>query len=287
MNEPLTIATLLVLGITACTSYQGFKSRRFLDGLMFSPVHVLRDGQYYRLITSGFIHADWMHFFFNMFSLYSFGRYVELVFGWHVILLIYFSSILGGSLLSLCLHRHHDYRALGASGGVCGVIFAAIFLVPGGGVMIFPVPIPIPSWLYAILFIFISFFGMRSQAGHVGHDAHLGGALVGLLVATVIRPVIVVQSPVLYTAVFVITGCLFLYAYKRPLYLQTSKPSARGYWRKVLAGMRGRGEDRSRQSDEEAMDRLLDKVSRLGVESLSNAERGRLAEIAARRKALD
>lgn len=240
MNEPLTIATLLVVGVTVYTSYRAFQSPAFMNSLMFSPVHVLRYKQYHRMVTSAFIHADWLHFFFNMFTLYSFGSGIELIFGPHVFLLIYFSSIIGGSLLSLYLHRHHDYRALGASGGVCGVIFASIFLLPGGAVMIFPLPIPIPSWLYAILFIVVSFFGMRSHAGNIGHDAHLGGALVGLLVATVLHPEIIRESPVLYAAVVVISGALFVYAYKCPLYLQTANPFTSEYWRQLWWNLRRR-----------------------------------------------
>ncbi|MDT8389913.1 MAG: rhomboid family intramembrane serine protease [Lentisphaeria bacterium] len=214
MNEPLAIATLAVLGITTYVSHRAFHNRGMLDAFIFSPAHIIRNKDYHRLITSGLIHADWPHLLFNMFSLYSFGSAIEFAFAPHVFLLIYTSSILGGNLLSLYLHRHHDYRALGASGGVCGVIFAAIFLLPGGGVMIFPVPFVLPSWLFAILFVLVSFFGMRKQSGRIGHDAHLGGALCGLAVATMIRPGIIAQSPLLYLAVVGITGTLILYSYK-------------------------------------------------------------------------
>ncbi|MDA1044972.1 MAG: rhomboid family intramembrane serine protease [Verrucomicrobia bacterium] len=217
MNEPFAIVTLFVLGVTAYTSWQGFNSESFLAKFIFSSVEVHRYKQYYRLISSGFLHADWTHFIFNAFSLYAFGSHIELNFGAPVFLAIYFSSILGGSLFSLYMHRGHQYHALGASGGVCGVIFSAIFLVPGGSVIIFPIPIGIPSWLYAIVFILVSYKGMRSQKGNIGHDAHLGGALVGLAVTTLLFPAIVTQSPLLYLAVLVISGALIAYEYKRPL----------------------------------------------------------------------
>lgn len=238
MNNPLAIATIAILGITAYISHSAFNNRGMLNAFMFSPDRILRDKEYQRLITSGFIHADWTHLLFNMFSLYSFGSNIELIFGPHIFLLIYIASILGGNLLSLNLHRHHDYRALGASGGVCGVIFAAIFLLPGGGVVVFPIPFALPSWLFAILFILVSFFGMRGQGGRIGHDAHLGGALCGLAVATALRPRIITQSPLLYFAVVAITGALMIYAYLCPPHLQTSNPFSRHHWQQVWAAIK-------------------------------------------------
>ncbi len=283
MNELQAIATLLVLGVTIYVSYRGFESGQFLEAYIFSPVHVLRDRQYHRLITSGFLHADWMHLLFNMFSLYSFGRHIELVFGRREFLLIYFSAILGGGLLSLYLHRHHDYRALGASGGVCGIIFASIFLLPGGGVRIFPLPISIPSWLYAILFILVSFSGMRTQRSNIGHDAHLGGALVGLAVATLLHPKIIARSPILYPTVVAISGALFVYAYRFPFHPQRSSPFTRGHWQRMWTDARAKAAEKSRQADEETLDRLLGKISQSGMHSLSAAEKAKLTRISKRR----
>lgn len=147
MNEPLAICNVLIVAITVYISYQGFKHADFMDKYLFSTERVLRGREYHRFITSGFIHLNWPHLLFNMFSLYVFGGQLESVFGALPFLLIFFVSILGGGMLSLFLHRHHDYRALGASGGVCGIIFASIFLLPGGGIYIFPIPIAIPAWL--------------------------------------------------------------------------------------------------------------------------------------------
>jgi len=283
MNEPRAIITLLVLGVTGYVSYRGFGSAQFVEAYIFCPVRILRDKQYHRLVTSGFLHADWMHLLFNMFSLYSFGRNIELIYGRHEFLLIYFSAILGGSVLSLYLHRHHDYRALGASGGVCGIIFASIFLLPGGGVEFILLPISIPAWLYAILFILISFSGMRSQSSNIGHDAHLGGALVGLAVATLLHPQIITHCPVLYPTVVVVSVALLVYAYRLPFNRQTSCPSTRQHWQRVWTKAKTKAAERSRQSDEETLDRLLDKISQSGMQSLSRSERAKLTAISKRR----
>jgi hypothetical protein len=226
-----------------------------------------------------------MHLLFNMLSLYSVGFAIELAFGLHVFLFVYLGSIVGGSLLSLYLHRnHHSYRALGASGGVCGIIFAYIFLFPGATLGFFF--IPLPGWLYAILFILISFFGLRSQLGNIGHDAHLGGAIIGLLITTALRPVIIVQSPVLYAVVMGLSAALFIHLYRNPLFVPGANPFKPSYWRRKWAEMQARRRARSSAEqeweDKKTLDRLLDKISRSGMESLSWREKRQLKAISKR-----
>jgi len=210
-SGPFTIA---IIAVTALVSAGGFSSIPFREKYLFEPGAILNRREYHRLITSGFLHADWGHLFVNMFSFYSFGGPIEKIFGFPTLLVIYFSSILGGNLLSLLLHRKGPYRALGASGGVCGIVYAAIFLMPGGSVYVFPVPVPIPSYIYAILFVLISFFGIRGQWGNIGHDAHLGGAIIGLLVTTLFYPGIVAESFLLWAAVMGLSLALFFWLYR-------------------------------------------------------------------------
>src|SRR3954469_10647660 len=118
-----SIFVFLIIGATVWISIVGFKNPTFEEGLIFCPEFILADKQYYRLVSSAFLHADWRHLAFNMFSLYAFGVHLEADYGPLTFLAIYFASIVGGSLLALWLHRHHVYRAYGASGGVCGIIF--------------------------------------------------------------------------------------------------------------------------------------------------------------------
>ena len=188
MQDTTALFTIVIIIASGIITFQGFQKPDFFKRLMFDNRRILQNREYHRLVASGFLHADWMHFAFNMFSLYSFGRYVELIYRPTILLIIYFSSIIGGNLLSLFIYRKTDYRAIGASGGVCGVIYASIFLLPGGSIYILPIPFPIPSWLYAILFLLISFFGMRSAGSNIGHVAHVGGALLGLAVTGLIFP---------------------------------------------------------------------------------------------------
>lgn len=276
------IGTFGIIAFTVYWSYRGFTDPRFAGVYIFSPVHILRDKQYHRLVSSGFLHANWIHLIFNMLSLYSFGANIERGAGLGAFLLIYLGSIVGGNLLSLYLHRHHDYRALGASGGVCGVIFASIFLFPGGSMVIFPLPIPIPSWLFAILFILVSFFGMRNQWGRIGHDAHLGGAIIGLLITTILYPYIVVRSPVLYVVIMGISAALFFYLYKDPRHLPISLFFSRAYWESLWLDAQARRRAKQEKLDNETLNRLLDKISRSGMESLTTSEKKQLEAISKR-----
>jgi membrane associated rhomboid family serine protease len=219
MNEPLALTNIAVIAVTAYFSYRGFVNRSFLNRYLFYNHAILEDRQYYRLISSGALHADWVHLIFNMFSLYSFGSAVELLFGRVTFLATYLAGIVGGNILALILHRKDDYRALGASGGVCGVIFACIFLLPGTSVQLFAIPIPIPAYIYAVLFMLFSYYGIRSQRGNIGHDAHLGGAIIGLITATLLHPSIVPNNPVLYPAVMLLAVLLLAFLYINPIRL--------------------------------------------------------------------
>ena len=282
MNTFWPIGTLGIIVFTVYWSYQGFKDPRFTDKYMLIPIRILRDKENYRLISSGFLHANWLHLILNMVSLYFFGADVESGVGLLTFLVIYLGSIVGGYLLSLYLHRYDDYRALGASGGVCGILFASIFLFPGSTMLLFPLPIPIPSWLYAILFIVVSFFGMRNRWGNIGYDAHLGGAIIGLLITTVLRPSIVLASPVLYLAVLGISAGLFFYLYKSPRYKGTANPFSLTYWRHTWAQTQARAKARQEKLDDETMNRLLAKISQSGMDSLTASELKQLEAISKR-----
>ncbi len=185
MNQ--CIFTYMIIGITSAVSLYAFKNESFLNKAIFSTEAIIKSGDYYRIISSFFIHANMGHLLFNMFSFYAFAEGIETKYGFEVTAYLYFFSGLGAGILSLFLHRNdRNYRALGASGAVCGIIFASIFLIPGGNIIVFPIPIPIPAWAYAILFVFGSIYAAERTSGGIAHDAHLGGALTGILVAAII-----------------------------------------------------------------------------------------------------
>src|SRR5437868_5752772 len=133
----LSWCTWAIIGITCIVSLRGFRSYGFEEKYIFNPEAILAGKEYYSLITSGFLHADTRHLVLNMVTLLLFGKGVELSVGSGQFLAIYLTAIFGGNALSLYVHRHHEYRAYGASGGVCGVIFASILLHPYGAISLF------------------------------------------------------------------------------------------------------------------------------------------------------
>ncbi|HEV2693444.1 MAG TPA: rhomboid family intramembrane serine protease [Verrucomicrobiae bacterium] len=275
MDTPATIAVLVITGLV---TFVAFQKPGLLEKLMLNPQAILADKEYYRLYSSGFIHANWMHFTFNAFSFYSFAATIEHRYGPSVMLLIYGCSILGGSLLSLIIHRNHEYRALGASGGVCGIIFASIFLLPHISINMFFIPIGIPAYLYAVVFLVGSFFAHRRQLGNIGHDAHLGGAIVGLLVAAGLYPDKIAAAPGMFALVMGLSVAILLAMIFLPHYAADRrfgrKPEFTGDEREK------RYQENASLNDKKAeLDALLDKIARQGMGSLSEGERERMERL--------
>jgi hypothetical protein len=145
-----------------------------------------------------------------------------------------------------------------------------------------PLPISIPSWLYAIAFILLSFFGMQRQAGNIGHDAHLGGAIIGLLITTALHPAIVPRSPLLYLAVMGLAAGLFAYLWINPLFLAETNLIDR--WQSSRSRKVPRTTEPREAVSSQEMDRLLDKISQSGMHSLTPRERKRLEDLSRRRQ---
>lgn len=209
--------TLALIAFIACASIAGFSNPGVIMDYLFDISAIRQRREYFRILTAGFLHANWTHLLVNGFSLFVFARNIEIGFGMVPLLTIFLVSVIGGNLLAMLLHwNEFGYRALGASGGVCGVIFAAIFLTPGMSVIVFPIPFPIKAWLYAILFVGFSVYGAKRRRDNVGHDAHLGGAILGLLATTAMYPWIVMQDPVLYFGVLFagVSGVVYLRGFK-------------------------------------------------------------------------
>ena len=185
--------TIVIVAITVLVSWRAFNDRALLERLILWPPAVERRKQYDRLLTHGFIHADWMHLLFNMITLWSFGSAVERVFSEWItpvgFVLFYLSAIVIAILPTYIRHRQDaNYRSLGASGGVAAVLFAAILFDPWSKLIIFPIPLPIPAFLFAILYVGYSIWMDRRGGGNVNHSAHLWGAAYGVLFTLVLEP---------------------------------------------------------------------------------------------------
>ncbi len=207
----MSLISLLLIVVNIGVSLIGFRNVQFFNRYAFSVDGIIRQRQYDRFITSIFLHVDYVHLFFNMFSFYSFAIYIEKFTGGLFLLLLFFGSALGGDFLALFIHRRHPrYRAAGASGAISGVIFASVLLFPEGRIMVFPVPIGLPTWLFAIIFVLISVYGIGKQTGNIGHEAHLGGALTGILITGLFFPAAVLSN-ILLTLLLILPVAIFLW----------------------------------------------------------------------------
>lgn len=180
---------LIILGAMVLISLKGFQDNLFFNRYLFNPVAILEWRQWDRMLMSGFLHANWPHLLFNGFALYSFSGLVLAYLGTAGFLIIFFGSILLGNFTALVARKNEmHYRAVGASGGVSGVVLSAILLQPSLSVYLFLIPFPIPGWLFAVVFIGISAFGMKKQFGNIGHEAHLGGSFGGIVLTMMLAP---------------------------------------------------------------------------------------------------
>lgn len=185
MTTPIS---MFLLVLTVAASLIGF-NRGWINTYALSPYQIARGGRWTQLFTSGFLHADFTHLLFNMITLYYFGPPLEGVLGGTRFLIVYFGSMLAGSLLSLLRHRDDPhYRAVGASGAISGVLFGFILFAPMSKIFLFLIPIGIPAVIFAVGYVAISVFGMKTRMGRIGHDAHLGGALGGALLTILLYP---------------------------------------------------------------------------------------------------
>jgi membrane associated rhomboid family serine protease len=263
------ITTLILIFANVIFSYSGFKDYRYVEESVFNVDKILIGKEYKRLISSGFVHANWWHLGFNMMVLYSFGSYIESVFGSVYFLLIYFGSLLGGSFLSLFIHRNDgNYSALGASGAVFGIVYSSIILDPFSEISLFML-MDMPAWAYGILFIAVSIFGIKSQAGNIGHDAHLGGAIIGMLVTIALRPMLleVHLSIILFLLIPSVFSLIWLIRKPEMMLVENLFAQKQGF-----QTMEDRYNAR-RATHQKEVDRILEKISKRGIESLTAKEK--------------
>ena len=185
--------TIVIVAVTVLVSWRAFNDRALLERLILWPPAVERRRQYDRLLTHGFIHADWMHLLFNMITLWSFGTAVERAFSQMITpagyVLFYLSAIVVSILPTYISHRRDpNYRSLGASGGVSAVLFSFILFDPWSTLIIFPIPVPIPAFLFALLYVGYSVWMDRRGRDNVNHSAHLWGAAYGVLFTVLLEP---------------------------------------------------------------------------------------------------
>lgn len=276
MSDTGVIGTLLLI-FTGLATYKGFRDYNFFEENCFEVDSILIDKSYKRLLTSGFLHSGWLHFGLNMVVLLSFSWSLELVFGYWKLLFIYLASLVAGNLLALFIHRQHgDYRAVGASGAVSGVIFSSILLFPEAPIKFFLIPIEFKSWLLGLIFMMVTIFAIKKKKGNIGHEAHLGGAIAGILISLFFLPFDAINWWVV-AILLVPTLAFLLLIVNNPAVLMVEN-----YWGDHI----GRLQQAARQPREPVytdtqteLDTLLDKIRLQGMDSLTKTELERLEKL--------
>lgn len=208
----MNIFLIIIIGANVVMSFKGFSDELFFRKNEFH-IGSIRSGEQSRIISSGFLHADIGHLAFNMLSLYFFAPVVINDLSNFSFLLIYFASLIFGSLLTLYLHKNdYNYRAIGASGAVTGIIYSAILLRPDMDLYLFFIPIPIPAYIFGIGYLFYSIYGMRAKNDNIGHTAHFGGAIGGFVFTLIKDPTLLVENTFMVVLLLIPILILFVMA---------------------------------------------------------------------------
>ena len=190
----MSIALIVIIVANALISFKAFDDQFFFRKYEFH-IGSIRSGEHLRMITSAFLHVDIGHLAFNMLTLYFFAPTVIAFLGVPSFLMVYFGSLLCGSLLTLQFHKNeYHYRAVGASGAVTGILYAAILLRPDMNLYLFFIPIPIPAYIFGIGYLLYSIYGMKSRKDNIGHTAHFGGAIGGYLITLSKEPQMLTEN---------------------------------------------------------------------------------------------
>ena len=185
--------TYLITGITVVVSFICFNNRLLFDKLSLKPYRIVHAKEWYRIISHGFVHADWVHLFVNMFTFWSFGTYMESAFGYLGLgtggyLGLYFGGMVAASLYDLIRRRNDPYYvSIGASGAVSAVLFTSIFLDPWGKILFFAV-LPIPGIVFGVIYLAYCQYMAKQTGDNINHNAHFYGAIYGLIFPMLLEP---------------------------------------------------------------------------------------------------
>ena len=191
------MVTIIIIAITVLASVLCLYGKLDFNALKFSAFEVWHHGKWWQMITHGFVHAGWGHLFFNMLTLFAFGRIVEEYFaeiwgapaGQILYVVMYLTAIAVSSVWDLIKRRDDwTYSAVGASGAVSAILFASILFEPKMGLYIYLIPVPVPGYIFAPLYLLYCWFMARRNLDNIGHTAHFWGAVYGLIFPLALRP---------------------------------------------------------------------------------------------------
>jgi membrane associated rhomboid family serine protease len=188
-------ATIVLIIVTVLASFYAWNNPEIMQKWIFNPYHISVNKQFHRFVTSGFIHNDYTHLFFNMFTFFFFGRSIESVFRYHFgnvgifyFLALYILGIIISDIPTFIKNRNNmNYNALGASGGVSAIVFSWILFFPTQNIYIMAL-LPIPGFVLGLLFIVYSYYQGKREGSRINHDAHLYGAIFGIIFTVLFVP---------------------------------------------------------------------------------------------------
>ena len=188
--------TEIIVALTCLISWQALNNQNFQNQCMFIPYNVKHSEEYYRLLSHVLVHADFAHLAFNMISMFYLGKYLEmqLVYeygnlGMYYFIILYLLGGLAATILPYSRNSDNSmYRSLGASGAVSAVVFATIMWNPQLELMLLFIPIPIKAYILGPIYLAVEYYSMRRGGSGIAHDAHIGGALFGILFVLLIDP---------------------------------------------------------------------------------------------------
>ena len=205
----MNIFLIILFIANGAISFKGFNDLSFFRKHEFH-IGSIQSGAYMRMVSSAFLHADISHLAFNMLTLYFFAPVVISYLGTFSFVIIYFASLLVGNLLTYYFHKNqYNYRAIGASGAVTGILYSAILIRPDMMLGIFFI-IPIPAYIFGIMYLLYSIYGMRAKNDNIGHTAHFGGAIGGYLLTLLIAPLLLTKQPLMVVLLTVPIVVLFV-----------------------------------------------------------------------------
>ena len=267
--------TFLLIITNFLFSYRGFKDHGFFLKYNFQVEQVRVYKDYKRLFTSGFLHVGWMHLIFNMIALYLMSSTLEYYIGAAEFFLVYAAGLLGGNLLSLWIHKNDSfYSSVGASGAVFSIMFSSIALFPGLKLGLLFLPISLPAWLFGLGYVLFSIYAIHSRSDNIGHDAHLGGGLAGMLVAVLLHPSAFVNNYVTILIVAIPALVFIISIIKKPGALLIDNL----YYKNNRTLTKEDKYNLNKKNRQEELDKVLEKIHKKGMNSLTDKEKRLLQE---------